>query len=361
MTVPRHGGQLHALAREFGLEPSSLIDFSASISPYPLPLHVLERMAHAAADSNTLRLYPDSESVELRSAVAAYLSVESEGVLVANGVMPLVTAALQAMGVRRCMVVTPSFGGYEDALRIAGVERVNFSLNAEQGFTLHPPALIEYAIAQQCDALLVANPHSPSGQTASRGTMQELCRQAGEAGIAMLIDEAFIDFVPQDSVADLAMSWRNCVVFRSPTKFLSIPALRVAYAVANPELALRIDQYVHEWPVSTLAALACAELLNCREHHAMVRERTIEERLFVLERLRKAGIRIFASQANFILLQADTVEQGSNLWRLLIVDHGIVLRSCANFIGLDARYLRLGLRLREENEKLIKALVERMA
>jgi threonine-phosphate decarboxylase len=358
MTVPRHGGQLHALAREFGFEPSSLIDFSASISPYPLPLHVLEHMARAAADPNILRLYPDSESVELRSAVAAYLSVESESIVVANGVMPLVTATLQALRVRRCMVVTPSFGGYDDALRIGGVERANFGLSYEQEFTLHPPALIESAIAQQCDAILVANPHSPSGQTASRGTMQELCRQASESGIAMLVDEAFIDFAPQDSVADLAMSWRNCVVFRSPTKFLSIPALRVAYAVAGPELALHIKRFVHEWPVSTLAALACTELLNCHEHHAMVRERTVEERLFVSEQLREAGIRVFPSQANFLLIQADTAEQGSNLWHSLIVNHGIVLRSCANFAGLDASYLRFGLRLREENRKLTEALVE---
>jgi threonine-phosphate decarboxylase len=354
--VPRHGGQLHALAREFGLVPASLVDFSASISPYPLPEHVLERMARAAADPNVLRLYPDSENVELKNAVAVYLSVEREGVLVANGVMPLVTAALQALGARRCMVATPSFGGYDDALRIARAERVFFLLNPEQEFALHPTALIESAIAQQCDAILVANPHSPSGQTASRNTMQQLCEQASDANIAMLVDEAFIDFVPEDSVADLASFWRNCVVFRSPTKFLSIPALRVAYAVASPELVFRIEEYVHEWSVSTLAALACAALLDCREHHVMVRERTVEERLFVSEQLREAGIRVFPSRANFLFMRTDTAEQGRNLWRSLIANHGIVLRSCANFAGLDASYLRFGLRLREENEKLIEAL-----
>jgi threonine-phosphate decarboxylase len=359
IAVPRHGGQLPALAREFGLEPSSLIDFSASISPYPLPSDVLEQMARVAVDESVLRLYPDSDNAALRNAVAAYLSVEKENILVANGVMPLVTAALQALNTRRCMVVIPSFGGYVDALRIAKAEYLSFSLSPEQEFNICPSDLIESAIAQRCDAILVANPHSPSGQTASREIMQELYGQASEAGIAMLVDEAFIDFVLQDSVADLAMLWRNCVVFRSPTKFLSIPALRVAYAVAHPELALCIEGYVHEWSVSTLAALACAELLNCREHHAIVRERTVEERLFVSEQLRKAGVRVFPSRANFLLMQTETIEQGSDLWRSLIVNHGIVLRSCANFAGLDARYLRFGLRLREENKKLVQALIAR--
>lgn len=354
--IPRHGGQLHALAREFALEPSSLVDFSASINPYPLPAHVLEQMARMAADPNVLRLYPDSDNVALRNAAAGYLSVESEGVVIANGVMPLVTAALQALDARRCMVIAPSFGGYDEALRIAKVERASFLLSPEQEFNIRPSDLIERAIAQQCDTVLAANPHSPSGQTASRETMQELCGQASEAGIAILIDEAFIDFVPQDSITEFAWSWRNCVVFRSPTKFLSIPALRVAYACAGPDLARRIESYVHEWPVSTLAALACAELLQCCEHHVMVRERTTEERLFVSEQLQKAGMRVFPSRANFLLMQAETMEQGSDLWRSLIVDHGLVLRSCANFAGLDARYLRFGLRLREENEQLIAAL-----
>lgn len=356
--IPGHGGQLHALAREFSLSSASLIDFSASISPYPLPQHVLESVARAISDPDLLRLYPDSENLALRTAVAAYLAVEENTILVANGVMPLVTAALQAIGSGRCMVVKPSFGGYETALRIAGAESVGFALSAEQEFRLHPPALIEAAITQRCGAILIANPHSPSGQTISRSTMLELCGRALDAGIAMLIDEAFIDFVPRESVANIVPTWKNCVVFRSPTKFLSIPALRVAYAVADSELACRIDRYIHEWPVSTLAALACAELLSCGEHHAMVRERTASERRFMLERLREVGIRVFPSQANFLLMQAANAVEGEHLWRSLIVDHRIVLRSCANFIGLDAGYLRFGLRLREENEKLLQVLAQ---
>jgi threonine-phosphate decarboxylase len=362
MTVlPAHGGQLSALARQFGVDADGLIDFSASISPYPPPATVLERLGRAAADPHFLSLYPDSENRELCNAVAAYVGVPADAVVVANGVMPLLAAALRGLGVRQCMVVTPAFRGYQEALRIAGVESVEFALRSEDGFLWTPDLLVEGALRLACDAILLANPHSPSGVTVARARVLALRERAAASEMKVLLDEAFIDFVPECSVSSFAAEGDALIAFRSPTKFFSIPALRVAYAIASPEVAEKIHGFVHEWAVSSVAAVACSELLGCCEHQETVRLQTERERRWLMQRLGELEVNVFPSATNFLLIRVGSAESGLDLWRALIRNRGIVLRNCGNFTGLNTSYLRFGVRLRHENERLLEGLAAEYA
>jgi threonine-phosphate decarboxylase len=356
IALPSHGGQLRALAAQFRVDIEGLIDFSASISPYSPPTAVLERLGQAVADPHFLSLYPDSENRELRDAVAGYLSVPADSVVVANGVMPLISATLRALRLRRCLVAAPSFRGYQEALQIAGVAFVEFALHPEEIFEWTPELLVDAASREGCDAILLANPHSPSGVTMGREKLLKLSEFAAAAGIKILLDEAFVDFTPECSVSSDAWAGNALIVFRSPTKFFGIPALRVAYAVASPGFARDIRSFVHEWAVSSVASLACVELLGCREHQQMIRDQNEHERQWLMNALGELGIKAFPSRANFLLMRAEKAATGLNLWRSLIVNHGVVVRSCGNFSGLDTSYLRFGVRLRHENERLLRAL-----
>ena len=77
-----HGGTVDALARELGIEKDSLIDFSANINPLGL-----SKWARAAIDSaiDSIKDYPDDESVELIEELARYHKLPAQNIVVGNG------------------------------------------------------------------------------------------------------------------------------------------------------------------------------------------------------------------------------------------------------------------------------------
>ena len=80
------------------------------------------------------------------------------------------------------------------------------------------------------------------------------------------------------------------------------------------------------------------------------------EKNFFVERLSKfRGLKIFPPTVNFVLLKLDTVAAAEKVL-LDLRREKILLRSCANFAGLDGSYLRTAIRLRAENLKLLNAL-----
>jgi threonine-phosphate decarboxylase len=86
--------------------------------------------------------------------------------------------------------------------------------------------------------------------------MRVLLARAARAGLWMLVDEAFIDYAPQESITGGAPMASNFVVFRSVTKFFAVPGLRVAFAVSNAALADEIRRRLAPWAITTLAARA---------------------------------------------------------------------------------------------------------
>jgi threonine-phosphate decarboxylase len=356
VVLPFHGGQLHAIARQFNVDEDKLIDFSASISPYPPPERVLERLRLCAADEAFLSAYPDLEYGDLKAAISAYASISIDAIAVGNGMMPLLDASLLALSIQRCLVVQPCFAGYSRSLATARVETVAFALRPEEGFSLSSDRLYSALEKHGCDALLLANPHSPSGVLTPPAVLIELCQRAASAGVTVLLDEAFIDFEPESSLCSFAAHQNNLIVFRSLTKFLAIPAMRVAYAAAGSGLARAISKAMPEWPIGSLASVAAVELLGCAGHHRLVRESNAALREALSRSMRELGIAVFPSQANYLLARMPEEGVGLSIWQSLIVDHGMVLRCCQNFPGLDASYLRLSVRTRKDNDALVKAL-----
>jgi threonine-phosphate decarboxylase len=82
-------------------------------------------------------------------------------------------------------------------------------------------------------------------------------------------------------------------------------------------------------------------------------------RLWLEQELARLKIATYLSGANFLLLRFSSEVDVSLLWENLIVEEQIVLRSCANFEGLQSGHLRIAVRSELENKRLIRGL-ERM-
>ena len=119
-TAPVHGGNVEQIARAYGLLPEEIVDFSANINPAGPPARVLARLTELIANSAILSRYPEANCHSLREALAGYVGLNSECIVVSNGSAALMDVVVRALQPRRCLLPVPAFSEYRRALAAAG-------------------------------------------------------------------------------------------------------------------------------------------------------------------------------------------------------------------------------------------------
>ncbi len=354
--LPAHGGQLRQISLRFGIPSSSLLDFSANLHPSGPPSGVLEALRNAIAHPEILRDYPDLDLTELRLSLARYAGVAPSNILIANGMASLLHATLSAFKVSKCLLTLPAFAEYQKTLDHCGVQVRPFVLSPGRNFSIHPEEVLAALTRQQCDALLLANPQNPSGVLLPANDLLALIIAVQQHGVRVLLDEAFIDYLPEQSVTMHAQSLGHLIVFRSVTKFFALAGMRMAYAVATEDLRAQVEHFIPSWPVSTLAAIAACSALEDAPYrrNAIIENEAARNLLFA--DLVNAGFEVYSGRANYLLLRLPPGQKSGLVWEELIIHHGIVVRNCENFQGLDDHFLRVAVRSPEDNSRLVSAV-----
>src|SRR5262249_5594605 len=159
---------------------------------------------------------------------------------------------------------------------------------------------------------------------------------------AILADEAFIDYAPEDAITQDAAQWEDVIAIRSLTKFFGCPGLRVGYAVAATETRRKLAMQLPPWPVTTLASSALAEALRDVGYRQETIESNRRERANLSAALSALGCRVSPSCANFVLLRLPAQFCAADVRALLLREHSILVRECDSFAGLEqGRYLRV--------------------
>jgi threonine-phosphate decarboxylase len=353
-SYPLHGGQLRRIAEQFGIPASQLLDFSANINPDGPPPAALSAIRDGLSDLSALTEYPDLEEIELRESIARYVGMAAECISVANGFVPLLEVVLRTLGIRNCMLPVPSFVEYRRTLMRVGIEMTIHPLIAELGFRYDPTAMLD----GKCDAILLANPQNPSGVCRDASEIRELVALALQKNVYVLLDEAFIDYVPEQSLTRMTTEFPNLIVFRSVTKFHGLPGLRIAYVVTNTVLFQSINENIAPWLITTLASRAVSAALDDQTYADRSRAVNSDRRNALQRNIQALGLSVYPSEANFLLFQLPLGIDPNYFWHYLITQHGIVLRSCANYDGLSVGHFRVAIRADSENAILAAALAE---
>lgn len=352
-----HGGNVFAVARSLGIVPERIIDFSASINPLGMAPGVREQLV---ACIDRLLHYPDKGASELKEALAAYHGVRAEEVAVANGSTELIHLLPRAIAGKRGLIVAPAFAEYALALERSGWDIDSFTLTADDNFTLSLEKLRE-KLTKGYDLLFVCNPGNPTGALIPRREIEGVKALCEESGTFLVLDEAFIDFCEEESAKDLVRQSTRTVLLRSMTKFFAIPGLRLGYAIAAPGTIEALSSLLDPWNVNTAAQVAGVASLSDADYCRRTRAYVDSER----ERLAAAlaeipGLKLFPGRANYLL--AEIVREGMTAKKLRdrLMHQGILIRDCGNFEGLDGRFFRVAVRLREENDLLVEALAREL-
>jgi threonine-phosphate decarboxylase len=356
-SAPLHGGQLRQIAARFGIPVADLLDFSANVNPDGPPASAVIALQQTIDEPAILMNYPDLEEMALRESLARYAGIRPENVAVANGFVPLLDAALRMLPIRTCLVPVPAFVEYRRTLERSRVELIPHYLTAESDFRLDLARLFD----RSCDAILLANPQNPSGVLSSRDSLLRIVEWAAELKVHVLLDEAFIDFCPEASLANVADRFPNLIVFRSVTKFFGMAGLRVAYAVAGAERSKQIQEMVAPWSITSLASLAARVAVQDEAYVQRTIALNDTRRRNLRTLLGQLGIHVYPSAANFLLLRFPSSIDCRQLWERLIREYHVVLRNCSNYEGLDHCHLRVAVRGDDENRRLIAAVAREVA
>src|SRR5690606_17827333 len=103
---------------------------------------------------------------------------------------------------------------------------------AEQHFQVEAEKLHE--LAAPGVLFMLGSPNNPTGQLVKPELMLPLL----DKGATVIVDEAFMDFVPEEaqySLIQAASRQERLFVIRSMTKFYSIPGIRLGYIVGRPK------------------------------------------------------------------------------------------------------------------------------
>lgn len=355
-----HGGDVWEIATKYGTPVESLIDFSANINPRGLPPGAMERLQREAADAALLAKYPDPSYTALCHALAKRDGISPDSILIGEGAEALIGATLRAIRPVRCLIPIPAFSEYMRACASAGTQVVTLELQPREGFLPIEMGYVERLVTEACDFAVLNNPHNPTGQWVRKQMVIGLADRIRATGACFLVDEAFVDYAPDETIVDYASQVSGVVVIRSLTKFFGCPALRVGYAVGHPETLKQIAAVQPAWPVTLIAANALEEALKDKAYAANSLRENQGRRESLARSLRKLGAQVSRSAANFLLIRLREQWPHSAATREhLVRRHRIVVRNCDSYSGLEkGRYIRVAVRTARDNNLLLEGLRE---
>ena len=352
-----HGGDLRAVGRDFDCDPAALVDFSANVNPLGPPAGVLDVLRATLAEPALLARYPDPQATALTAAAARQAGVAPERVVVGNGGAALLDAAVRALGARHCALPLPAFSEYARALAAAGTAIGRFALRAEDDFALDPKRLVARVRAAGADLCIFANPHNPSGALLPHTAVLALVTRLAELGCATIVDEAFIDYVPDQTIVGALDPDLPIVVLRSLTKFYALPGLRIGYAVASRAFAPRLRAAFPSWPTGTIEQLAACAALADESYAQRTRRENAAARERLVAALQELGVRVLPAAANYLLLDVGALAPDAVALRArLIRESGIVVRAFPDDPALRTAFVRVAVRGGAENAQLVAAL-----
>ena len=355
---PVHGGNVYAASRELSCDVKNLIDFSASINPLgpsPLVWKAISKSRHL------LRHYPDPECWDLRQALARLWQCDVEQLVVGNGSMELIHALPSALKLRHLLLVQPTFAEYAATMARIGGRVTGVSAKRSERYALPIDRLRRILCArskqsQSYDGIVLCNPSSPTGQVCEAADLMELAQAAARRGIWLIVDESFADYCPERSLLPHKGRFARMVVLRSLTKFYALPGLRVGYAVADAPVVQRLRRHVPPWSVSSMGQVAAIAALQDHTHARRSLQFVTKERVrFAAGLAVMPGCTVLPTYANYIFMELPRGWHAAAMAARLRRD-GLLIRDCSDMPGASARSIRVAVRSRRDNDRLLRTL-----
>lgn len=307
----KHGGNLLAVADKYGSDPAEWIDLSTGVSPFTYPVKDLPLTAW-----NHL----PQENDGLEQAATSYYNAPTEPVVVAGSqaaIMALPEVITEKLG--RCgTVALPSIGYKEHQHAWVNYRKDGCCWQVE--FYDGLPSKEQVAT---CDVILVINPNNPTGKLSRKDELTALYFELAKRKATLIIDEAFIDCTPNESMLNVNKVMGDLVVLRSVGKFFGLAGARVGFVFAEQAIKDSISNSIGPWTVTGPSRWVVKQALSDSTWQNSAR----------------ALIRLNAIRLNSLIAELLTARtSGTNLFTTVYLDDAI---SCHDFLCREKVLTRL--------------------
>ena len=240
-----------------------------------------EGIRGALTGGELLRYQPDARGMKVaREAVAAYYR-DQHGMPVATDDLVLTSGTSEAYSFLfrllcdvgdEVLIPAPGYPLFDFLADLSDVKLVRFPLVYDHGWQIDFSVLAA-AASERTRAVIVVHPNNPTGHYVSRSEQEQLAKFCRERGIALLVDEVFLDFSLREQPPGSFVKAAGALTFTLSglSKTCGLPQMKLAWiAVSGPaeekcEALARLEVIADTYlSVGTSVQLGAAGLLDTR-------------------------------------------------------------------------------------------------
>lgn len=339
-----------------------LLDYCYLVNPYFPP----QKMADEIKSNFEVLMSEYPSGMRVNSLLAAKnFGLRQEHVVIGNGAAELIKSLMQSNRFERVGFIRPTFEEYPNRFY---KEAVIYDAT-EQGFAYQAKDIMAFYDTQNIDALVVINPDNPSGNYMDVEQLKQLISWSKEKGIKLIVDESFVDFVSTHEdecweeysllTEEILASYEELYVVKSISKSYGVPGFRLGIlASANKELIAEMKKDVAIWNINSFGEFFMQIFEKYKKDYEKSLKKIKHARSIFEEDLRQIpGIKVFPSQANYVMCELDGKMTSRELAETLL-ERNVFIKDLTSKIGNGKQYIRLAVRNEEENKYLINQLKE---
>ncbi|MCS7172868.1 MAG: histidinol-phosphate transaminase [Armatimonadetes bacterium] len=325
--------------------------------PYDLPEEIKREVVEALLERPWNR-YPPMRAERLQALLAAMSGLREEQIVLANGSNEAILGLLQAFATSGVVVLPqPGYSMARPLAVVAGAEVREIPLRPD--LTLDPEAVV--AAARDAHMVFLASPNNPTGRAVPR---EGIAWIAARTEALVVVDEAYWGFFPdharslvgtpeyeRHTAVGLLGEFPNLAVVRTASKAFGLAGARVGWVMGGRELSAILLRTLPPYNLDVFAQLAVEAVIRRPELVRSRIARVVAERERVFTELQAMGVRVYPSDANFLLFRC---RDASAVFEYLAAQ-GILVRDVSHYPQLEG-CLRVTIGTPEENDRFLHAL-----
>ena len=325
-------------------QDQQFIKLNTNENPYPPSAEVIKTIQAYAHDS--LRLYPDPESIQLRQTLATYHNIDIQQIYVGNGSDEVLAHSFQAFFKQADAILFAdiSYSFYPVYCALYQIDYQTVAL--DDTFCVNPA---DYKRSN--GGIIIANPNAPTGIAMDLDSVRELLNHNDSV---VIIDEAYVDFGAESAI-ELIAQYPNLLIIRTFSKSRSLAGFRLGYALGQVELIEglnRIKNSFNSYPIGSLDSAIAIASLNDEKYFQQCKQRILDTRSWLNDSLLKLGFEVLPSSSNFLFVRHQS-GSASDLY-IGLKENGILVRHFK--VARIEDFLRISVGADDECAALIDAL-----
>ncbi|MFP2994926.1 histidinol-phosphate transaminase [Spongiivirga sp. MCCC 1A20706] len=299
---------------------------------------------------NGVNRYPDPQQRNLKSVLADQKNVDTNQILLGNGsdeVLDLIFRAFCEPKEDGIITLPPTYGMYKVLAETNDIENKEVLLTSD--FEPDVNAILQTA-NEKSKLLFLCSPNNPTANSFSASKIERLLNEFD--GI-VVIDEAYIDFSPNESWAIKLNQYPNLIVTQTLSKAYGLAGIRLGICFASAEIISVLNKIKPPYNVNELTQQRALKRVTDLDSIKKEVETILQERIKIEKSLSQIPFvkKIYPSDANFILAKVDD----ANTRYQQLLNKGIVVRNRSTQ-PLCEETLRFTVGTEKENNSLITAL-----